>query len=546
MWATFTSDLKEFASGAAEETTAVASKVGVKIGGDGDNSGLDGGGYTSSNSSSGGQQQRGGGGGADGSVLLANAAFSMGEKGLKGLSSVGSMMGGIIAPRNDAAAVAMTNNSNSSASSFASNKPSSALTSMLAAEDDDEEEEELGWDDDDDDLDMDSGDDDDEGGDKTKADGDDFFAEQLGDGQDKSSSTKTATAPTSSVDEQVLNALQSKLDTVEKARAELQNEHRMQTAELVELRSKVEELEQQHPTTAVDNAGEGGGKEEVQALQEEIDRLKAQLDGQSKDVSKEHGNEVTALIQEKEDLERELSSQKEQNDQLLQQNQTDTAKQVSEDDGDNNPSSEEQELLLQKYQDQIKDLTSVLETLQSNLDSVKEHSTHQDATHQGAMQEQQLQSAQSTRDLEQSLSQMEESHALAVEEAEEAKAKLVYMEKEVQIAKKEMADQAVRFEERLQGEIGRVKAQGTAADDVAPEAASLVEEREKEALDDTSLKTPNNTDVLQEEKASSDSSSPVLVQEEKESSDIGPPVKLDSNEEEELSDDWGDADSGEW
>eukprot|EP00584_Thalassiosira_punctigera_P015976 CAMPEP_0172562344 /NCGR_PEP_ID=MMETSP1067-20121228/96554_1 /TAXON_ID=265564 ORGANISM="Thalassiosira punctigera, Strain Tpunct2005C2" /NCGR_SAMPLE_ID=MMETSP1067 /ASSEMBLY_ACC=CAM_ASM_000444 /LENGTH=41 /DNA_ID= /DNA_START= /DNA_END= /DNA_ORIENTATION= len=31
MWASFKADLKEFASGAAEETTAVASKVGVNI-----------------------------------------------------------------------------------------------------------------------------------------------------------------------------------------------------------------------------------------------------------------------------------------------------------------------------------------------------------------------------------------------------------------------------------------------------------------------------------------------------------------------------------
>jgi len=44
MWADFTSDLKEFASGAAEETTAAASKVGVTIGGNGDTSSDDNGG----------------------------------------------------------------------------------------------------------------------------------------------------------------------------------------------------------------------------------------------------------------------------------------------------------------------------------------------------------------------------------------------------------------------------------------------------------------------------------------------------------------------
>mmetsp|Transcript_17141 Transcript_17141/g.36964 ORF Transcript_17141/g.36964 Transcript_17141/m.36964 type:complete len:547 (+) Transcript_17141:73-1713(+) len=546
MWAAFTSDLKEFASGAAEETTAVASKVGVNISSnsDGDNGGSgsdnNGGGlYTTSSSSR---------GGADGSVLLANAAFSMGEKGLKGLSSVGSMMGGIVAPRNsnnDTAAA--NNNAASSSSSFASNKPSSALSSMLAAGKDDEEEEELGWDDDDDDLDVDdSGDDDDEGGGDTKiikADANDFFEEELGDAGN--TATPTATATPKSEDDQVLQALQSKLDMVEKARAELQNEHRRQTAELVELRAKVEELleqQQQQQVSTVDNAGAEGKsdeKDEVQALQEEIDKLKTQLlEEQSKDASRGHENEVATLIQEKEELERELSTQKDQNDQLLKQYQTlqdehtETVKQASQDDDDgNNSSSQEQELLLQKHQQQIEDLTSELETLQSNFEST-------------------------SMELTQVKKHSEESHALAVKESEEAKAKSSDAEKEVHIVKKDMEDQAAQFGVRLQGEIEMVKAEGlvlqreleravamavdtvadaalpsvVAAADVVPEAALSVEqEQEKEVLDDASF---NNNDVVQEEKASRD---------------ISPPVKLDNDgEEEELSDDWGDGDSGEW
>ncbi len=122
MWAAIKSDLAEFATGAAEETNAVASKVGVNLptggdgssGGSGVGSGLDGGGYTSQ------KQPRGG---ADGSVLFANAALSMGEKGLKGLSSVSSMVGGIVAPRGgneNSTNVGVASASSSSASSFAS------------------------------------------------------------------------------------------------------------------------------------------------------------------------------------------------------------------------------------------------------------------------------------------------------------------------------------------------------------------------------------------------------------------------------------------
>ena len=86
MWAAFKSDLKEFAAGAAEETNVVAERVvGTRIlpagggGGFGDDDGA----------------------GAAGVAALPGAAAlsSIGERGLRGLTSVSSMMGGIVAPR---------------------------------------------------------------------------------------------------------------------------------------------------------------------------------------------------------------------------------------------------------------------------------------------------------------------------------------------------------------------------------------------------------------------------------------------------------------
>ena len=174
MWAAFKSDLKEFASGAANETNAVASKVvetTVNIlgegGGDAEAADGDDRGRRASSSSSSSQAQGDGGIRHDGSVLLANAAYSIGAKGLQGLSSVSSMVGGIVAPRVNAddttyskgkgkSYYAATSSSSSSFSNTSMQKntstttnPSSALSSMLA--EDEDEEEELGWDDDEED-----------------------------------------------------------------------------------------------------------------------------------------------------------------------------------------------------------------------------------------------------------------------------------------------------------------------------------------------------------------------------------------------------------
>eukprot|EP00985_Skeletonema_marinoi_P035258 scaffold46058_cov635-Skeletonema_marinoi.AAC.1 len=78
----------------------------------------------------------------------------MGERGLKGLSSVSSMIGGVVAPRTyeEDDCEGGQNYNNGSNINYAASAPSSSATSLLAAADlDNDEEEELGWDDDDDD-----------------------------------------------------------------------------------------------------------------------------------------------------------------------------------------------------------------------------------------------------------------------------------------------------------------------------------------------------------------------------------------------------------
>jgi hypothetical protein len=525
MWAAFTSDLAEFATGAAEETTAAASKVGVDIKiptftDDGEEQNASG--VGSGFASSAGQQ------GVDGSVMFANAALSMGEKGLKGLAGMSSMVGGMVAPRggNDSApggGGGVTSYNNSSA---AAGKPS-AFTSMLAAGEDDEEEEELGWDDDDDDdLDVDIASDNggaDNG--KNAVTTDDFFDEQLGEEGEKSSSQPHAAviskdassannvAISSSQDKEVMQALQTKLDAVEQSRAELQSEHRRQTAELVELRSKVEELEEKSKSSPSGDAvpdgtpSEGGGSSndagELEALQEQIEQLKLQLADQKKDLTEEHEQALAALIQEKAQLEEELKTQKEQ---TLQAQASSSS------------SNEEQQEVLKQYQQQIKDLTSELTTLQTKyvststeLDQAKDQSAHQ-----GEIQEEAARVLKHTKSLEQSLSVTKASHASAQREAEEAKAKLITMEREVQDAKDEMEKQAAEFAIRLREEVAKAK---TSVQSVAAEE-DIEEQDEKKPIEDDAA-----ANEIAVEKAPSN------------------PVKIGDSDEE-LSDDWGDGDWG--
>ncbi|KAL9187498.1 hypothetical protein ACHAXT_001601 [Thalassiosira profunda] len=495
MWAAIKSDLAEFASGAAEETAGVASKVGIDIN-QADAAPSSAG--SASSLSSGGKPQPGlAQRGADGSVLLANAALSMGSKSLKGLQGVGSMVGGIVAPRNDGATAA----SSGPASGTAPTKPS-ALGAQLLAGDEDDEEEELGWgSDDDDDLDVgsDIGGDGEKGAPKTAT--DDFFREELdakeGSKSSQPSSDGAAASATSSADKEVLQALQSKLEQVEQSRAELQAEHRKQTGQLVELRAKVEELEKQKETPVDANVGESD--EEVKALQGEIEQLKLQLSEQSGKASQEHEEAVAALVREKEELEQQLHAQKDLNEELSGINQT-----LLEQD---KASSSEDEEQLQKYQAQIHELTAELQSLQDNLESAttelgraQELSSQQEKLHE-----------ERTGQLEGNLSKVRKALATAVKENEESKGTLASLEEKVQQAKDELEAQAADFAIKLREGVAKAKAEAQA-------------EKEKEKVDASFATTAEDAPA-----------SAVKKEEEQ-------PKKGEDSDE--LSDDWGDADWG--
>ncbi len=488
MWAAFKSDLKEFASGAANETNAVASKVvgSVNILGEGGGNGSDADGDAAGAAAAG-----GGGVRRDGSVLLANAAYSIGTKGLQGLSSVSSMVGGIVAPRageNDE--ITTTNNTSNnnnrggksysvvSSSSFSNNStktnnPSSALSSMLAEDDDDDEEGELGWDDEDEELNVDDVDDDDalvvtEGGEDIEK---KIDAHRSRDVFEAASDANNALAPpiggssSASVDEQVVRALQDKLEMVENCRAELQSEYRRQTAELVELRAKLVEMEQQHQSSTNEeepvplNGENTGTNDEVEALQHEIERLKQIFEEQLKDASEEHKQAIAALIQEKETLEKEFHSQQQQNQDLVTEIQT-LLELNNQRESQIAGSSNEEQALLHQYQEQIQELTIELAALQANLDDttaalgqVNENTTMQNLRHQVEMEQQ----IARTTALEETLAQTKEDHAHIIEEVEESKSKLAEMENVVQVVRTELETKELAFEDRLQVEIARVK-----------------------------------------------------------------------------------------
>ncbi|KAL7542792.1 hypothetical protein ACHAWF_007256 [Thalassiosira exigua] len=409
MWAAFKSDLKEFASGAAEETTAVASKVGVNVpvGGVGRGDGGGGG--------SGGEGGSGAGGGASDALAAATgAAFSMGERGLSGLRVASSMVGGIVAPTAANPPPSSAPHAGGRASPFASeHKPSAALTSMLAAEEDDGEEEEFG------------------GGEKKVPSADDFFEEQLGEATngakaesqsqaaavEKSAPKSDAIASQSAEDAEVMKVLQSKLDAVEKSCAELQAEHRRRTAELVELRAKVEDIGGEKDLAPTGRADE---EVEVKALQEEIEQLKLEFDEKIKGMSGEHEEVVAVLVREEGALEEELTVQGERNDALTKANETLQA-------------SGDGEELLRQHRRQVEELTSELNSLQAKYD---ETATELDRAEERSSQERREQLAR-TSELERSLAEAEGSLAAAMKEAEDSKARLAAVEAELQAAKKE-------------------------------------------------------------------------------------------------------------
>ena len=480
MWAAFKSDLAEFASGAAEETSVVASKVGVTLASDTDAT-------TAPPSSS--------ASGVDGSVL-----FSMGDKGLKGIQGVSSML------RNTAAAAVATNSNKTAVPAFESSgggNPSPALSSMLAqaAGEDDEGEDELGWDDDDDDdLDL------DEENSGVVIDADDnkndvIFEEQLGQPPKEGEGNKNP-ACVSSPDRQVVADLQSKIDAVEKERARLQIEHRTQTAELVELRAKVEELEQQESKPTAEDREED---EKVRALEEEVAKLKLQLSEQPASLMQENEKVVAGLIQEKGTLEQQLNAQRKHNEKILLHTSQDTP----------SSSSDTQELLLQEYQQQIELLIAKPRSLHDTEFTSQEQLNH-------------------TKQTEQLLLQMKDYHTLALKEAQKSKAELTAAEEELRSTKMEMEEvqaklvQAANFAVRLQEEAAKAEAQQQEQELEKP-VSTLSTSTPEDVPGGTAL-----VDSSEMATNASSNSSPVKIGEDEELSDTW------GADGEELSDDWGD------
>lgn len=401
MWAALKSDLKEFASGAAEEAIAVGIDINVEstVG-------------SSSTSTTTSNKIESAQGRTDGSVMLANAALSMGEKGLKGLSSVSSMIGGVVAPRNDASA-----DSNSSSLDSAPTAPRSISTpikAMLVVGEDDEEEEELGWGSDDDDI-IDV---------KIEEDAKPPSSEELPVEEQSEEKRTPSVPPEHLVDKEGMQALQSKLDSVEKERSQLQAKHRQQTGELVELRAKVEELSQVNATAAAAPEGDVESAKEIEALQTEIKQLKEQISEQTNTLSKEHEETIAKLILEKETLDQQLNFQNEQLKQheLLQEQKADAS------------SGEQEQQLLKQHRKQIQELTAELESLRGNLISqaelaqVKEQSSDKDTLHTQDLERQ----VEATKQLEQALADMEQSYQTALKDAEKYQRQLATLEKEEQ------------------------------------------------------------------------------------------------------------------
>mmetsp|Transcript_8569 Transcript_8569/g.18281 ORF Transcript_8569/g.18281 Transcript_8569/m.18281 type:complete len:543 (+) Transcript_8569:103-1731(+) len=491
MWAVIKSDFKEFVSSAAEETTAVASKVGVPLRGedeqgidrkDGDSSSVSNNetglssvpSSTASNASVAGSSVAGslggwsGLGGGSGAGKSKNSdgggwGIAVGGMDVKGLTS---MFGGSV--ENDGANSSSTSASSlgGAASSFrggASGEPA-PLSSYAAAQDDDDEEE-LGWDDDDDDLLEEGVGDDQEGEDSQQI-------KNLSDPEVAAAAT-TSTSAMSNVDaaddvtKDLLSKLQSKLDQVEKEKSSLQLEHRQQTAELVELRAKVEEFERADFGGKRSSSSSDTNEREIQKLTEQIEQLQLQITQQDKsatDNPNETDDTIASLIQEKEQLERELSNQKEQNELLTAKNRSllNLSSEVNE---------EQNQKLLEEYKMQMQQLTSELDVLKLQLESTdlelqrfqtqsreKEQEHQQSSLRQRQQHEEEMLRAQEqTNQLRKTLKEMEEAYANAESEAKQSQLKLALVESELERVKLEMQEQALNFEAKLEEEVEKAK-----------------------------------------------------------------------------------------
>ena len=413
MWAAIKSDFKEFVSTAAEETNAVTNVVVNKA--------SEGGGGSSANKE-GGTTGLGLGGAFSKATGAVSSAASKATSAASNISvdvkGLGNMIGGVVAPSQQ-----VTQSVGSHKMMGEGDKNASAL---LASDD---EEEELGWDDDEDDLEI-------EDMDAPKTSSSSLAAPVVGSndgaGLDEKPDDDT---------KEILSALQSKLDHVEKERDELQIEHRKQTATLVELRSKVEEMEREKEDTVATSPETNA--EEVQALQEEIASLKLQLE-----TSNEHV--VTS------------SSNNEENKKMLEQ-----------------------------CQHQIAQLKSELESLQSKhheseakLVQADKNMVDKEADYSALIenQEQQLKEAQATTaNLQMQLEEMEKSHASSLQELAVANTRIAELEQEATRLTSQMEEQAVNFAATLEDEVEKTRRETEAAMNTsAPPAEEAAVEDEAE------------------------------------------------------------------
>lgn len=484
MWASLKNDLKEFATGAVEETAAVADKVGIDIStsaAEREPSAA----ATSSNTNTGSQSRVN-----DGSVMLANAALSMGQQGLRGLSSAASMIGGVVAPRAEDGTRNVDSRSSTPGDSFASSAAATIPTPIKSAlaVDDEEDEEELGWGSDDDDIEV---EDLDEGGQSQ---------------EDNTAESKALPAENAAamgdLDKEVMQALQSKLDAVEKEREALQTQHRRQTGELIELRAKLEEFssEAEVGETSV-NADDA---REIEALRAEVKQLQEQLSEQMIHASMEKDDAIAEAVKEKDGLVQQIAAHKSENEELKLQNQT-----LQEAKETRSGASAKQDEELQEYQQQIQDLTAELESLQASLSTgekellqTKEQLALASTDHAQELAEQ----VEVTKQLEQALADIENSYQDALKEAESSKVQIRNLESEIQSMKADRAAQEAELTVKPDQE-NEIKAaaidEGVVSQIPAPLAETQSEETNKDdSKDDSGVKV----------------------------------------EEDELSDDWGDGD----
>ncbi|KAL3777807.1 hypothetical protein ACHAW5_001785 [Stephanodiscus triporus] len=333
--------------------------------------------------------------------------------------------------------------------------------------------------------------------------------------------------------------MRGKLEVVERSRNELQAEHRRQTAELVELRSKVEEIERKRrggkvggdvPLATDDEREEG---DVVRALRLQIEDLKSQLDEKIKGLSEEHEGLVGSILREKEALDRELIEQRRRNEELANENRA----LLERGRGD--------EELLRAYQLQIRELESDLASTRADLDStsskligIKKDVSNRGECHREEMERRSAASRLAER-LEESTTRTKEERARAVagEEVEECKSKSAEVEGRARSVGAELGSrksELTEIKERVRDEIDGPRPSELSEHSGA--SALAAESTDETAHEDVAVPSPTAVKIPKESPRDS------CVHEKKESSPSpssdSSPVKLEA--EDELSDDWGD------